>query len=67
MPAHRDQLDGIASGEPILDYSEALRKHTSRHVNATQPITQRQLDFEHRRPRLLQECAAEALGTFFYV
>jgi glycerol uptake facilitator-like aquaporin len=30
-------------------------------------VSQRKLDFEHRRPRWLRECLAEATGVFFYV
>ena len=34
---------------------------------APRPISQRRLDFEHKRPRILRECLAEATGVFFYV
>jgi len=50
-----------------LGATEAVQQHQSRHVVATKPVTQRKLDFEHRRPRILRECMAEATGVFFYV
>jgi hypothetical protein len=46
--------------------SEVLQRHITRHVAATKPVSQRRLDFEHRRPRWLREMAAEATGVFFY-
>lgn len=50
-----------------LGISEALERHVTRHVVHAKPVTQRKLDFEHRRPRILRECMAEATGVFFYV
>jgi hypothetical protein len=50
-----------------IGYSEALQKHVSRHVIPPKSVSQRRLDFEHRRPRFLRECMAEATGVFFYV
>ncbi|KAK7533320.1 aquaporin-like protein [Phyllosticta citribraziliensis] len=47
--------------------TDAVRKHYARHVIERRPVSQRRLDFEHRRPRLLRELAAEATGVFFYV
>ena len=47
--------------------TEAVQQHLSRHVVATKPVSQRKLDFEHSRPRILRECMAEATGVFFYV
>ena len=32
-----------------LGATEAIQKHYSRHVVAQKPVTQRKLDFEHRR------------------
>lgn len=31
------------------------------------PVSQRKLNYEHWRPRILRECIAEASGVFFYV
>lgn len=42
-------------------------RHVTRHVVAPPPVTQRRLDFEHRRPRVLREMLGEATGVFFYV
>ena len=50
-----------------LGATEAVAQHYSRHVVAAKPVSQRKLDFEHRRPRFLRECMAEATGVFFYV
>jgi hypothetical protein len=49
-----------------LGTSEVLQRHITRHVAAARPVSQRRLDFEHRRPRWLREMAAEATGVFFY-
>jgi len=50
-----------------IGYTEALEKHLSRHVVSPPQVTQRRLNFEHSRPRILRECMAEATGVFFYV
>lgn len=42
-------------------------RHIERRVVPAKPVSQRKLDFEHKRPRLLRECMAEATGVFFYV
>ncbi|KAI1324424.1 aquaporin-like protein [Xylariaceae sp. FL0255] len=47
--------------------TEAVQQHFARHVIERRPVTQRRLDLEHRRPRWLRECIAEAAGVFFYV
>lgn len=46
--------------------TDAVQKHFARHVVERRPVSQRKLDFEHRRPRWLREMAAEATGVFFY-
>lgn len=50
-----------------IGVSDALQKHLSRHVVAPKAVSQRKIDFEHKRPRILRECMAEATGVFFYV
>ena len=55
------------TGEMELGYTEALQKHITRHVVPPKPVSQRKLDFEHKRPRILREMAGEATGVFFYV
>lgn len=50
-----------------IGISEAIRRHVSRHVVPSKPISQRTLIFESKRPRWLRECVAEATGVFFYV
>lgn len=60
-------LDRLETHDLELGATEAVQKHMSRHVVATKPVSQRKLDFEHKRPRFLRECMAEATGVFFYV
>ncbi|MCJ1463423.1 hypothetical protein MMC07_002030 [Pseudocyphellaria aurata] len=50
-----------------LGATEAVQKHFSRNIVASKTVSQRKLDFEHARPRILRECMAEATGVFFYV
>ncbi|RMZ92444.1 hypothetical protein DV736_g318, partial [Chaetothyriales sp. CBS 134916] len=50
-----------------IGVSEALQRHISRHVVPPVPVSQRRLDFEHKRPRILREMIGEATGVFFYV
>lgn len=50
-----------------IGVTDAVQKHATRHVVAPRPVSQRKLDFEHARPRWMRECAAEALGVFFFV
>jgi len=47
--------------------TDAVQRHVKRHVVEPKPISQRKLDFEHKRPRWIREMAAEAIGVFFYV
>jgi hypothetical protein len=35
-----------------LGVTDALQRHTTRHVVPPKPVSQRKLDLEHRRPRL---------------
>jgi len=76
MSATHQEAPGQSSGyepqrlhtnELEIGISEAVQKHAQRHVIVRKPITQRRLDFEHRRPRWLREMLAEATGVFFYV
>lgn len=53
-------------GDIELGVSEVLKRHVKRHVHDDEPVSQRRLDFEHARPRILREMAAEATGVFFY-
>ena len=56
-----------ATGDIEIGVAEVLQRHVTRHVVPPPPVSQRKLDFEHRRPRWLRECLAEATGVFFYV
>jgi len=67
MSSEGDNMTRLHTADIELGYSDALQKHLSRHVIAPKPVSQRKLDFEHRRPRILRECMAEATGVFFYV
>ena len=60
-------MDRLKTNDIEIGYSDALQKHLSRHVVKSKPVSQRKLDFEHNRPRILRECMAEATGVFFYV
>jgi hypothetical protein len=59
-------MQRLHTHEIEIGTSEVLQRHITRHVAAAQPVSQRRLDFEHRRPRWLREMAAEATGVFFY-
>jgi hypothetical protein len=50
-----------------IGVSDALQRHITRHVVQPKPVSQRKLNFEHKRPRILREMMAEATGVFFYV
>lgn len=60
-------LNRLQTHDMEMGATEAVQQHMSRHVVATKPVSQRKLDFEHSRPRILRECMAEATGVFFYV
>jgi glycerol uptake facilitator-like aquaporin len=47
--------------------TDALQQHVTHQLLAPKPISQRRLNFEARRPRVVRECMAEATGVFFYV
>lgn len=50
-----------------LGISDVLQRHVTRHVVPPKPVSQRKLNFEHKRPRVIREMMAEATGVFFYV
>lgn len=54
-------------GDVEVGVTDAIQSHFARHVVQRKPVSQRKLDFEHRRPRWLRECLAEGAGVFFYV
>lgn len=56
----------IFQDELEIGATEAVQKHFQRHVISPKTVSQRKLDFEHKRPRWLRECLAEATGVFFY-
>jgi len=58
---------GNNSDDIEIGVSEVLKRHVTRHVVHGEPVSQRRLDFEHSRPKILREMAAEATGVFFYV
>lgn len=45
--------------------TDAVQKHMQRNVVAPKAVSQRKLDFEHKRPRWMREMAAEALGEYY--
>lgn len=62
-----ERLERLQTYDLELGVTDALQKHTTRHVVRPPPVSQRKLDYEHWRPRFLRECIAEATGVFFYV
>ncbi|KAF2753625.1 aquaporin-like protein [Pseudovirgaria hyperparasitica] len=60
-------LDRLKTHELEIGATDAIQRHYDRQVVERRPVSQRKLDFEHRRPRWLRECMAEATGVFFYV
>ena len=62
-----DHLERAQTADIEIGVSDALQRHITRHVVPPKPVSQRKLDFEHKRPRVLRECMAEATGVFFYV
>jgi len=62
-----EDLRRLQTADLELGATDVLQKHVTRHVVSPKPVSQRKLDFEHRRPRILRECMAEATGVFFYV
>ncbi|ETI20932.1 hypothetical protein G647_07275 [Cladophialophora carrionii CBS 160.54] len=65
--SHPDPLVRQHTNDIELGISDVLQRHVTRHVVAPKPVSQRKLDFEHERPRILREMMAEATGVFFYV
>ncbi|KAM0458856.1 hypothetical protein ACHAPV_005846 [Trichoderma viride] len=61
------ELNRLQTHDLELGTTEATQKHIPRNVVPPRRISQRRLDFEHRRPRWLRECIAEATGVFMYV
>lgn len=59
----------MASQETLSERrgTKALHKYMKRFAISPPLVSQRTLEFEHRRPQLLRECIAEATGVFFYV
>jgi hypothetical protein len=64
--SNTDHLERLRTHELELGITEAIQRHVTRHVVESKPVSQRKLDFEHRRPRWLREMMAEATGVFFY-
>jgi hypothetical protein len=58
--SHPDPLVRQHTNDIELGVSDVLQRHVTRHVVAPKPVSQRKLDFEHKRPRILREMMAEA-------
>ncbi|KAL1998222.1 hypothetical protein VTN02DRAFT_6623 [Thermoascus thermophilus] len=67
MSSSDDHLARMRTYDVEIGISEAIRRHATRHVVSPKPVSERTLNFEHKRPRWLRECVAEATGVFFYV
>jgi len=65
--AENHHLRRLQTHDIELGATDALQRHVTRNVIPPKPVSQRKLDFEHSRPRILRECIAEATGVFFYV
>ena len=63
----RTHTAALDAGDIEIGVSDALQRHLTRHVVPPKRVSQRKLNFEHKRPRVLRECMAEATGVFFYV
>ena len=63
----REHLERLQTNVLEIGATDAVQRHVSRKVVEPKPVSQRKLDFEHRRPRWLREMMAEATGVFFYV
>jgi len=66
LPTHTQKMAHKHDGDIEIGVSEVLKRHVTRHLKTDEPISQRRLDYEHSRPKILREMAAEALGVFFY-
>lgn len=66
-PHDANHVSRLHTNELELGVTDALQRHITRNVVPGKPVSQRKIDFEHRRPRVLRECMAEATGVFFYV
>lgn len=64
---HSDPLARQHTNDIELGVTDVLQRHITRHVVPPKPVSQKKLDFEHKRPRILREMMAEATGVFFYV
>jgi len=53
-------------GDVEIGITDAIQQHYFRHVVQRKPVSQRKLDFEHKRPRWVREFLAEMTGVFFY-
>jgi hypothetical protein len=58
--ASDQDLRRMHTGDLELGITDVLQRHITRHVVAPKPVSQRKLDFEHKRPRILREMMAEA-------
>lgn len=66
-PHEHAHLDRLHTHDMEVGATEALQRHVTRHVVPPPPVSQRRLNFEHSRPRIVREMMAEATGVFFYV
>lgn len=49
------EVHRLQTNDLELGITEAVQKHVSRKLVAPKPVSQRKLDFEHKRPRWLRE------------
>lgn len=63
---HRENLRRMGTNDVEIGVSDVLQTHVTRHIAHVKPVSQRRLNFEHKRPRVVREIVAETLGTFIY-
>lgn len=48
-----NNMERLHTHDIEVGVSDVLQHHISRHVVGLKPVSQRKLDFEHKRPRML--------------
>lgn len=51
-------MERLHTNDMEVGVSDVLQHHISRHVVALKPVSQRKLDFEHKRPRMLVDSSS---------
>ncbi|KAF2267468.1 aquaporin-like protein [Lojkania enalia] len=62
-----EHLERLEAQNLELGATDAVQHHVTRKIVQPGPASERELEFEHPRPRWLREMMAEATGVFFYM